>query len=64
MAVVCSVKAAPPEKDRHRVEDAACLALAPGTDTYWLLIELLFSLEAIVAEAALIFVDRHLLSRR
>ena len=61
--MVCTVKAAPPEKDGHGMEDAVRLALAPRTDTHWLLIEPLFSLKASVAQAAFILVDRHRISR-
>ncbi len=60
--MVCTVKAAPPEKDGHGMEDAVCLALALGTDTHWLFIEPLFSLKARVAEAAFILVGRHRIS--
>jgi len=58
-AVVCTVKAAPLEKDGHGMEDALCLTLAVRTDTHWLLIEALSSLEMEAAKAAFILIDWH-----
>jgi hypothetical protein len=60
--MVGAIEAASFEDDWHGVNKAACLPCALGTNSYRLLIELLLTLKSRAATAALIFVDRQILT--
>jgi hypothetical protein len=60
--MVGAIEAASFEDDWHGVNETACLPCALGTNRYRLLIELLLTLKSRAATAALIFVDRQILT--